>query len=40
MGASPASCPQLVLAPSAAVACNGGVRVLLSVHEYEMGAAT
>src|SRR5215468_1703359 len=29
------SCPQLVLAPSADVACNGGVRVLLDVHNQK-----
>jgi host factor-I protein len=29
-----------VLAPPAGVACNGGVRVLFSVHDYKMGTAT
>src|SRR4029077_8258934 len=31
------SCPQLVLAPSADVACNGGVRVLLGFITKKMG---
>src|SRR5262249_7636071 len=33
------SCPQLVLAPSADVACNGGVRVLLGVQNQKMNTA-